>query len=42
VPELWRLVAGSGFVPLAAFHRLAEERPYVEGGEGLFVYARRA
>jgi SAM-dependent methyltransferase len=42
LPELWRLVAQSGFVPLAAFHRLAEERPYVEGGDGLFVYARRA
>ena len=42
LPELWRLVAGNGFVPLAAFHRLAEERPYAEGGEGLFVYARRA
>jgi hypothetical protein len=41
-PELCRLLARSGFVPLAAFHRLAEERPYVEGGEGLFVYARRA
>jgi SAM-dependent methyltransferase len=42
LPELWRLLAGSGFAPLAAFHRLAEERPYAEGGEGLFVYARRA
>ena len=42
LPELRRLLAESGFVPLAAFHRLAEERPYAEGGEGLFVYARRA
>ena len=40
--ELRRLVAESGFAPLVALHRLAEERPYAEGGEGLFLYARRA
>lgn len=39
--ELESLLTRCGFVPAAAFHRLAEERPYVEGGEGLFVYARR-
>jgi SAM-dependent methyltransferase len=40
-PELTRLLARCGFVTVAVFHRLAEERPYAEGGEGLFVYARR-
>jgi SAM-dependent methyltransferase len=42
LPELRELLAGSGFVPLTALHRLAEERAYTEGEEGLFLYARRA
>jgi SAM-dependent methyltransferase len=42
LPDLRRLLTKSGFIPLATLHRLAEEQPYAEGGEGLFVYARRA
>ncbi len=40
--ELQQLLTATGFVPLTALHRLAEERVYAEGGEGLFLYARRA
>jgi SAM-dependent methyltransferase len=42
LPELRELLAATGFVPLTALHRLADERAYTEGGEGLFLYARRA
>ncbi|HEY7138741.1 MAG TPA: class I SAM-dependent methyltransferase [Methylomirabilota bacterium] len=42
LPELRQLLTDTGFAPLAALHRLAAERLYAEGGEGLFVYARRA
>jgi SAM-dependent methyltransferase len=42
LPELRRLLTESGFVFLTALDRLAEERSYTAGGEGLFVYARRA
>ena len=42
LPELWRLLTDSGFTPLTAHHRLAEERPYGDGRDGLFIYARRA
>ena len=41
LPELWRLLADAGFIPLSAHHRLAEERPYGDGRDGLFIYARR-
>jgi SAM-dependent methyltransferase len=41
LPELRRLLAAAGFNLVTARHRLGEERPYGDGGEGLFVYARR-
>jgi SAM-dependent methyltransferase len=41
LPELRRLLTGAGFELVAASHRLAGERPYGDGGDGLFVYARR-
>ena len=42
LPELRRLLTESGFVPLAASIVSPRKPPYAEGGEGLFVYARRA
>jgi SAM-dependent methyltransferase len=41
LPELCRLLAGAGFELVAALHRLVEQRPYGDGGDGLFIYARR-
>lgn len=42
LPELRRLCAQAGLQVQAALHRLAGERPYGDGGDGLFVFARRA
>jgi SAM-dependent methyltransferase len=42
LPELRRLLVGAGFELVTALHRLVEERPYGDGGDGLFIYARRA
>ena len=41
LPELRRLLACAGFSVHRAFHRLADERPYGDGSDGLFVFARR-
>ncbi len=41
LPELHKLLHGAGLHLKAAFHRLSEERPYGDGGDGLFVLARR-
>lgn len=41
LPELRRLLAEAGFELAAALHRLAEGRPYGDGGDGLFVFARQ-
>jgi SAM-dependent methyltransferase len=40
LPELRRLLAEAGFKLVAAGHRLGEQRPYGDGGDGLFVYAQ--
>ncbi|HEU4329062.1 MAG TPA: class I SAM-dependent methyltransferase [Roseiflexaceae bacterium] len=42
LPELRRLLADAGLTLEAASHRLAEDRPYGDGGDGLFVFARRS
>jgi SAM-dependent methyltransferase len=42
LPELRRLLAEAGLELVSAWHRLAESRPYGDGGDGLFVIARRA
>jgi 2-polyprenyl-3-methyl-5-hydroxy-6-metoxy-1,4-benzoquinol methylase len=39
LPELWRLCAEAGLHIENALHRLAENRPYGDGGDGLFVFA---
>lgn len=41
LPELRRLLAEAGFTLMSAWHRLDESRPYGDGGDGLFVIARR-
>lgn len=41
LPELRRLLHAAGFTVEAVLHRLADDRPYGDGGDGLFVYARR-
>jgi hypothetical protein len=41
LPELRRLLCDTSFELVTALHRLVEDRPYGDGGDGLFVYARR-
>jgi SAM-dependent methyltransferase len=41
LPELRQLVTAADFVVKAVLHRLADERTYGDGGDGLFVFARR-
>lgn len=41
LPELHCLLARSGLHIEAVYHRMSEERLYGDGGDGLFVYARR-
>jgi SAM-dependent methyltransferase len=41
LPELRRLLATADLMIVAALHRLADERPYGNGGDGLFIFARR-
>ncbi len=40
-PELRRLFASAAPTLTAAFHDLTPQRPYPDGGDGLWVFARR-
>jgi SAM-dependent methyltransferase len=41
LPELQRMLSDAGLSLHAAFHRLIGERPYGDGGNGLFIFARK-
>lgn len=41
LPEIRRLLAQAGLELSIALHRLGDERPYGDGSDGLFIFARR-
>jgi cyclopropane fatty-acyl-phospholipid synthase-like methyltransferase len=41
LPELRRMLSAADLTVTATLHRLVGERPYGDGGDGLFVFARR-
>ncbi|GAC1645610.1 MAG: hypothetical protein NVS4B8_17210 [Herpetosiphon sp.] len=41
LPELRRLLDRAGLTFVSAWHRLADDRPYGDGSDGLFVFAQR-
>jgi SAM-dependent methyltransferase len=41
LPELRRLLNTAGFEIIDVLHRLAADRPYGDGSDGLFIFARR-